>query len=314
MIFKKKYNIIVIPNWSSSTKQFFISKILLLFTILIFCITLTLGLFGVLKIEENIRLTEENLELKTQNSKLSAVNDVIKKLKKEESLIRGFLGIDQESSNQGGHLGQGGIDNVAEILRIEPILNEQTGQEPATDMITSSVEMLDRFQQISKIMSARQKKWDYIPTINPVIGKDWWMSSPFGWRISPLTGRRQFHRGVDIASRLNTPIIATASGRVIKIAKDKFLGKYIVIKHNKNFTTKYGHLNKILVKKGQEVKRCEKIGLMGSTGLSTGSHLHYEVLKNKRHLNPNNYIYDVPLTRHFLTENKGIIPYNMGGE
>jgi len=304
MIFKKKYNIIVIPNWSSATKQFFISKILLLFTVLIFCITLAIGLLGILKIEENIKLAEENLELKTQNSKLSEVSEVIKKLKKEESLIKGFLGIDKESSNEDIHLGQGGIDSNTEIIEIEPLFNEEKGQEAEKDMITNSVEMLDRFQKISTIMSTRQKKWDYIPTINPVTGKDWWMSSSFGWRISPMTGRRQFHRGVDIASRLKTPIIVTANGKVIKIAQDKFLGNYIIVKHNKSLITKYGHLNKILVKKGQEVNRGEKIGLMGNTGLSTGSHLHYEVIKDKRHLNPNNYIYDVPLTKPFLAENK----------
>ena len=85
-------------------------------------------------------------------------------------------------------------------------------------------------------------------------------------------------------------IIAPADGTVITAGKDRYLGKFIKIKHDDKFTTLYGHLLQREVKKGQKVKRGDPIGLMGNTGLSTGYHLHYEVRKDKVHVNPRNYI------------------------
>ena len=116
------------------------------------------------------------------------------------------------------------------------------------------------------------------------------MSSRFGNRLSPFTGRKEFHKGIDIATKMGAPIIAPANGIVSHIGYDRGYGKILTINHGYGIKTRYAHLKKILVKKGQYVKRDQKIALVGNTGRSTGSHLHYEVHLNRVSVNPLNYI------------------------
>jgi murein DD-endopeptidase MepM/ murein hydrolase activator NlpD len=124
------------------------------------------------------------------------------------------------------------------------------------------------------------------PSIRPVKG---WISSRFGHRESPFTGRREFHRGLDIANRSGTPIIAPADGLVTYAGRKGLMGKMVTIDHGFGMVTRYGHLKKILKKKGKRVKRGETIALMGNTGRSTGPHVHYEVRLNGVAVNPMNY-------------------------
>ena len=125
------------------------------------------------------------------------------------------------------------------------------------------------------------------PSIWPTKG---WMSSSFGYRISPFTGKREFHRGIDVATRMSAPIVAPADGIVSFVGRDGGYGRVISIKHGYGLKTKYAHLDKALVKKGQHVKRGETIALVGNSGRSTGPHLHYEVHLNNMAVNPLRYI------------------------
>jgi len=125
------------------------------------------------------------------------------------------------------------------------------------------------------------------PSIRPANG---WFSSYFGYRISPFTNKREFHKGLDIAARVGTPIIAPADGLVVSASRNGKFGKMIAINHGYNLVTRYGHLNKFRIKKGQYVKRGQIIGEIGNTGLSTGAHLHYEVLLNDAPVNPLSYM------------------------
>ncbi len=126
-----------------------------------------------------------------------------------------------------------------------------------------------------------------VPSIWPVKG---WITSGFGYRISPFTHTLQFHEGVDIANAPGTPIIAPAEGYVLYTGWAHGYGNVIIIGHGYGISTVYGHLQKILVKQGQHVYRGEVIALLGSTGRSTGPHLHYEVRVNGVPVNPLNYI------------------------
>jgi murein DD-endopeptidase MepM/ murein hydrolase activator NlpD len=116
------------------------------------------------------------------------------------------------------------------------------------------------------------------------------MTSRFGYRKSPFTGRRELHKGLDIASRKGTPILATANGVVTFAGKKGLLGLTIVIDHGHGMKTRYGHNHKLLKKRGDKVKRWEPVALMGSTGRSTGPHTHYEVHLNGIPVNPEKYI------------------------
>lgn len=125
------------------------------------------------------------------------------------------------------------------------------------------------------------------PNISPTFGV---VTSEFGYRKHPIYRKSVFHSGLDIANDFGTPIYATSDGVVIKSSRDTNYGKYVIIKHAKGFETKYAHLSSSLVKAGTVVQAGDIIGEMGSTGLSTGNHLHYEVRRNDRLLNPNSFV------------------------
>ena len=119
------------------------------------------------------------------------------------------------------------------------------------------------------------------------------LTSPFGYRIDPFTGTRRMHYGIDLANRIGTPVRASMSGTVVVVANHpQGYGNYIVIRHERGYQSLYGHLDKILVRKGQRVSQGQKIGLMGSTGRSTGPHLHFSLYKNYVPVNPlGGYLY-----------------------
>ena len=146
---------------------------------------------------------------------------------------------------------------------------------------------LSAYQEVETSMMSIKDRLEHTPSIWPSRG---WLSRGYGMKNDPFTGVRQMHRGIDIANHTGTPIIATANGKVKSTRKNGGMGKTIVIDHGYGFITRYAHLSEYKVKAGQRVKRGDIIGLMGSTGYSTGPHLHYEVSRNGRSFNPYNYI------------------------
>ena len=143
------------------------------------------------------------------------------------------------------------------------------------------------YQELTEAIEHRRNRWASTPSIWPVKG---WMTSGFGRRISPFTGEPAMHRGVDISVPENTPLVASANGVVVRAGWDGGLGNAIKIDHGYGYGTLYAHMAKVQVRVGQRVKRGQVIGLVGSTGLSTGPHLHYEVFVNLVPTNPIRYI------------------------
>jgi murein DD-endopeptidase MepM/ murein hydrolase activator NlpD len=125
------------------------------------------------------------------------------------------------------------------------------------------------------------------PSIMPAVG---WMSSVFGHRTDPFTGAWTMHYGIDISTNIGNPIMATADGIVIRVQTDKYLGKNVTISHGNGFTTIYGHMSNFAVKAGQKVKRRDIIGYIGQTGKAAGPHVHYEVWRDGRRVDPRNYL------------------------
>jgi len=144
------------------------------------------------------------------------------------------------------------------------------------------------FQQIEQKLVADKQLRDHTPSILPTYG---YISSPFGYRTDPLTGRRMFHKGIDIACRLGTPIYATANGEVIYAKYSKGYGNALMIDHGRGVRTLYAHLSKMSVGRGAKVVRGQKVGEMGKTGRTSGCHLHYEVSRGGRAVNPWYYFY-----------------------
>ncbi len=112
------------------------------------------------------------------------------------------------------------------------------------------------------------------------------LTSTFGWRVHPITKSRAFHTGIDIGAAMKTPIYAAAEGVVVFAGDGGSYGNMIILRHKNGLFTVYGHASKLLAKKGKYVKRGQKIALVGSTGASTGAHLHFEVKSTSKHVNP----------------------------
>ncbi|MEX5213281.1 MAG: M23 family metallopeptidase [Nitrospiraceae bacterium] len=144
-------------------------------------------------------------------------------------------------------------------------------------------------QELSQAAEQRSSRWASTPSIWPVRG---WVTSGFGPRISPFTEKPGWHDGLDIGAAPNAPIQAPAAGRVTMTGHDGKMGNMVRLDHGYGVETVYGHLAKSLVKEGQRVKRGDVIALVGSTGLSTGPHLHYMVKVNGQAIDPNKYILD----------------------
>lgn len=156
------------------------------------------------------------------------------------------------------------------------------------DNLDSEVALTEQDKtELYKFLESQKMLLASTPSVWPARG---WLSSRFGYRISPFTGEKEFHNGIDIATRMGAPVIAPADGIVSQVSHDRGYGNMLMIKHGHGIMTRYAHLQKSLVKKGQHVKRGETIALVGNTGRSTGPHLHYEVCLNNVRVNPLQYI------------------------
>lgn len=142
-------------------------------------------------------------------------------------------------------------------------------------------------QELTEAAQQRSSRWAATPSIWPVRG---WVTSGFGPRISPFTEKPTWHDGLDIGAAPNAPVQAPAQGRITSIGFDQKLGNMVRIDHGYGIETLYGHLAKSLVKEGQRVKRGDVVGLVGSSGLATGPHLHYMVKVNGQSIDPARYI------------------------
>lgn len=189
--------------------------------------------------------------------------------------------------------GIGGIETDSLELGLTSGLTRARRQEHMTRGLENLGEAAKRreasLNELISHLESQTARLSATPSISPTKG---WLTSTFGYRTSPFTGLRELHRGLDIAGRPGTPIVASAAGRIRITQNHRGLGKMVILRHGYGIETLYGHLAEILVKPGQRLKRGERIGLMGSSGRSTGPHLHYQINVNGVAVNPNNYILD----------------------
>ena len=152
---------------------------------------------------------------------------------------------------------------------------------------------LDEIYEIARMKNERMTS---MPAIMPIAKNDCKVVSGFGYRFHPILKYRRQHTGIDLAARVGTPIYATGDGVVRTAGRNpdgySGYGVVVVIDHGFGFQTLYAHMNSTKVKSGQKVKRGEQVGVVGSSGMSTGSHLHYEVLLNGKHVDPVYYFFN----------------------
>jgi len=145
------------------------------------------------------------------------------------------------------------------------------------------------FQELDEFFRGQESLLSSTPSIWPVRG---WVTSGFGYRISPFTNMKEIHEGLDVATRMDTSVVSSADGIVVRVGNDVSYGNIVEIDHGYGVVTRYGHNARILVNTGDKVKRGQAIAEVGNTGRSTGPHLHYEVMVNSIPTNPLNYIFD----------------------
>jgi murein DD-endopeptidase MepM/ murein hydrolase activator NlpD len=265
--------------------------------------------------DQSRSLEEENrvarTQMEDQRQKIDYLNRELFKIREKTGYIQNFLGLKPQGSAS-GKIGQGGIEISPQNTL--PDRNSTLGEEVqpvrlasralAVFLSSQDVDRLDMdLQRIVAALQNRQEKLDRTPFITPVDPQASWISSSFGMRISPFTGKPQFHLGVDIAGCEGTPILAPAEGKVVFAEKNGLLGLTIKLLHDSTYETVYGHLDKLAVKKGQPVQRGQVIGYMGSSGRSTGYHLHYEVRRNGKSINPFEHMLDWKENKLLLAAN-----------
>ena len=230
-------------------------------------------------------------EITRLNTDMNLINKVLNDIeKRDEDLYRVALYAD-EFPKELRSMGTGGSDKYSYL---DGFSN--------ADLLTRTSEKMDRleqrlhgqslsFKELLDLAKNKEKMLSSIPSIQPVNNKNLKrMASGYGYRIDPIYKTRRMHTGMDFTAKAGTDIYATGDG-VIEVVETSGwgYGKSIVINHGYGYRTRYAHLSSFKVKQGQKVKRGELIGLIGNTGKSTGPHLHYEVEKGGKKLNPVHY-------------------------
>ena len=223
----------------------------------------------------DIDLSMNNLD-DTQNAILvSAEIDTLDRIERGRAIIRATdLSVDTVLNES--PFGKGGpyID-----LDDNPNLNAESGFNSRVETIKARVAEA----------AAIDEALNSMPLGHPV-GAKTYRTSSYGLRKDPFTKRPTFHGGIDFGGQRNTAIVAAADGKVVSAGRNGPLGKYVKIDHGHGFVTRYGHMHKLNVKRGQIVKKGDKIGGMGSTGRSTATHLHYEIHFQGRSYDPGKFL------------------------
>ncbi|MCP4115039.1 MAG: peptidoglycan DD-metalloendopeptidase family protein [Desulfobacteraceae bacterium] len=232
----------------------------------------------------------QRTQLQTLAGEINQLKDNVATLSSFEEKVRIIADIKKNSDSIGffgiGGISRDDIDPDIPLSQRHNSLIREMHQQTSQINIATQKQKAD-FEELLKYLNKKRNLLASTPSIRPVKG---WVTSKFGYRSSPFTGRKEFHSGLDIANRKGKKIIATANGRISYAGEKMLIGKMVKIDHGHGTVTKFGHLDKILVKKGASIKRGDVIGLMGNTGRSTGPHVHYEVRINGTPVNPEKYI------------------------
>ncbi len=239
--------------------------------------------------KEKLKQTDEKYSEISQEllEKISRLEEELKLIEEKDSELRTYATLAPLSEDVKAQ-GVGG-STVEEISTED--LNDSSIMllKDRVDSLAFAVDIQkDSYNTIFNKIKSNEKMYRHIPSISPVKG---YIGSKYGYRTDPIDGKRRMHSGLDFPVNLNTDVVATGDGVVTKAQYDSGWGRYIKIDHGYGYETIYAHLWKINVKKGQKVKRGDKIGKSGNSGRAAGFHLHYEVHKNNKTVDPLRYFF-----------------------
>ena len=298
----KKYTVMIVPDETAKVRRYHIPKVFVRGFIVLAILSVT-GLAYLLADYYGVKvmvsdLDRLRLETRQQKQQLMAFAKSIDDLQAEMTRLRNFdtklrVMADLDGVVYPEQVMAIGGENPEPFNPMESDLSFQDqalikSMTTGLSRLKTEASIQERsFQELVEYLADQKSLLASTPSIRPVKG---WRTSSFGYRRSPFTGRREMHKGLDIATRTGTPIIAPADGLVTFTGREGGFGNIVAIDHGYGIVTRYGHCSTIDVKIGQKVKRGDIVAKVGNTGRSTGPHLHYEVIVNGVAVNPDRYI------------------------
>lgn len=293
---RKRFTVMIVPHSENKGISFHIS----LFSLIFFFVLLGGLLFGFFFFSANYTGKNRTMALQKKSLMdteasldvvLGEVSSLVKASGFFEDALDSTLSTIQTDKAEGDlFLNSGGdLSSLLDLRETdENSFNEVVELQRLKTSLESSVTSLN---EISQIIERQRFLMADVPNLWPVAGGGGHISALFGPDIHPFGGYWYIHKGVDIGSFSGAPLVATANGEVYEVGYDKNgYGYYVILRHKYGFYTMYGHMQRYLVKEGQTVTQGERIGLMGSTGLSTGPHVHYEIRVGTDVVDPMSYL------------------------
>jgi len=311
----ESYSVIIIPKDRAKVRRFLFSREKVLACLsfiggfLVFTASVCLGLghyrhayFAL----EDLKTRGESYAKERDEvlARLDELESVVNKNEQFVGKLETVVGIHPASGVQVGLSGEGesARASVFKLASLDPKAANPSAPAPADlfdettlraynlrsiDLTEEAKDVSKRLKEVYQFHPEAEYFWTAMPTVAPVRG---WVTSDFGFRRSPISGNRQLHEGVDIASPFGAPVIASGDGVVTLSGRHGGLGKELVVDHGYGLATVYGHNSEVLVKEGDHVRRGQIIARVGSTGRSTGPHLHYEVRMNGVPVDPKQFV------------------------
>ena len=244
--------------------------------------------------ERAINRENENLQLNLDlfSKRIAESSAVLNQLQERDNNIYRMYFEANPIPNEQRKAGFGGVNRYKSL---EGYDNSKMIKQLTKDIDILSKQLVIQSKSLDEIVILAKEKEEMlaaIPAILPVKLVDLTrMASGYKWRMHPILKIRKFHKGMDFTAPMGTPIYASGNGKVIRSSRSATYGKVVYIDHGYGYRTIYAHMSKIKAKRGQNVKRGDLIGYVGNTGRSVSAHLHYEVHKNGKALNPINFYY-----------------------
>jgi len=297
---KQFYTVLILPDATSATRKFHVTKTIITVASSVAAVSvLAFAFFLYQYVNLNVRLLEmKQLRQQVTDRNILAVKvgqlEVdLTRLRELDRKLRVMAGLDA-GDDQGARLAQGGSEMLSQVALLEAV---EKGPGRLADSVGRDLEALGHeitsrersLRELKNLLEAKRSILASTPTIWPVRGL---ITAGYGYRVSPFTGQREMHEGLDIAAPYGTPIMATAEGIVSFVGSLSDFGSVVFINHGHGFATFYAHTSTIRVKEGQPVKRGQVIAYIGTSGRTTGPHVHYEVQVNGAAVNPLKYVVD----------------------
>ena len=292
---RKFYTIMIVPHAAENYRRVRVSKNLIIAAGIFLGALLLAGVLLPHFVLRTTYLSWVTSRLATQNAELKKTTEEIDAALGD--LRRKMNDFEVKATEMGSALGvanlplthQAAAGGGPDLRSLSPLEGARFVQGELKVLRERSENLQDSLQLLDAAYERQAAYLSSTPSIIPVRGL---YGNGFGWRKDPFTGERDFHQGLDIAAAPGTRVVAPADGIVTMAGPTGGYGNFVVISHGYGFVTHYGHLMDFTVHPGQQVHRGDVIGHVGSTGRSTGPHLHYEVVVHQRTVDPTRYILD----------------------